>query len=179
MPDPSAQTRENPHFLRDNMQAVSTNTQQADAKSIVAFVTAVRRVLKTTVNWEVMIDRPRIKSGQGPEYDYSGIISFSGTLVGTVVISFHRDLAIQLINAFVGCEIPADTPDFADAIGEMTNQIVGAAKTEMGLNASISIPTVIMGKGHIVARHSDVPCIVVPCKTAAGEFAIEVSIKTA
>jgi chemotaxis protein CheX len=159
------------------MPAVSTDTKQVDARVIMSFVKAVRHVLQTAVSWEVATDRPRLKGQQGPEYDYSGIISLSGTLVGNVVISFHRDLAIPMVNSFVGCDIPPDTADFADAIGELTNQIVGAAKTELGLNATISIPSVIMGKGHIVARPSDVPCIVIPCKTVAGEFAIEVSIK--
>jgi len=159
------------------MQVVEKKPSAVNPKLIVPFVNAVRHVLRTMASWETTVERPRVKSVAGPEYDYSGIIAFSGTLVGTVVVSFHRDLAIKLVAAFTGCEMEPDTSDFADALGELTNLIVGAAKTELGVNASISVPTVIMGKGHIVSRPSDIPCIVVPCKTAAGEFAVEVSIK--
>jgi len=150
-----------------------------DPKLIVPFVNSVRHVLRSTAGWESTIDKPRYKQNPGLEYDYSGIISFSGTVLGTAVVSFHRELAIALVTAFAGCELPVDTPDFADAIGELTNLIVGAAKTELGMNASISIPSVIVGRGHIVVRPSDIPCIVVPCKTPAGEFAVEISIKSA
>lgn len=160
------------------MQAVQAKPATIDPKMLVPFVGAVREVLKSMAGWECAVDRLRLKQSPGPEYDYSGIISFSGTIVGTVVVSFTRDLAVKLVTAFVGCDIPADTADFADAIGELTNLIVGAAKTGLGVNATISVPSVVMGKGHIVARPSDIPCVVVPCKTAAGEFTIEVSIKT-
>src|SRR5437762_2785713 len=115
------------------MQTAPAKPPQVDAKLIVPFVNAVRHVLRTMAGWESNVERPRVKQKQGPEYDYSGIIAFSGTLIGTVVVSFHRDLAVKLVTAFVGCELPADTADFADAIGELANLIVGAAKAELGV----------------------------------------------
>jgi chemotaxis protein CheX len=159
------------------MTTIASTDQKVDAKLIMPFINAVRRVLHETMNWELTFGGPRFKTQTGPEYDFSGIISLSGTLVGTVVISFHRDLAIKMVAAFVGCDLPPDGTDFADAIGELTNQIVGSAKTELGVNATISLPSVIVGKGHIVTRPHDIPCIVLPCQTAAGEFALECSIK--
>jgi chemotaxis protein CheX len=160
------------------MQAVQAKPSSIDPKMLAPFIGAVRVVLKSMASWECTFDRLRLKQSPGAEYDYSGIISFSGTIVGTVVVSFTQDVAVKLVAAFVGCDIPADTADFSDAIGELTNLIVGAAKTGLGANATISVPSVVMGRGHIVARPSDIPCVVVPCKTGAGEFAVEVSIKT-
>lgn len=150
-----------------------------DPKFILPFVNSARHVLREAAGWESTIDKPRLKSPDGSEYDYSAIISFSDTIVGNAVVSFHRELAIQLINAFVGCEIAPDTADFADALGELANQIVGMAKVELGLKATISVPSVVMGRGHIIARPSGIPCVVVPCNTAQGQFAVEIAIKAA
>jgi chemotaxis protein CheX len=161
------------------MLAVQTKPSAIDAKLLAPFVFAVKDVLKSMAGWDCTVDRLRLKQTPAPEYDYSGIISFSGTILGTVVVSFTRDVATKLVAAFVGCDLAPDSADFADAIGELANLIVGAAKTGMGVNATISVPSVIMGRGHIVARPSDVPCVVVPCKTQAGEFTLEISIKTA
>jgi len=152
---------------------------QIDARLIMPFVNSTRNVLQTMLGLATTIDRPRIKSVPAPEYDYSAIIGFSGQIVGVVVVSFRRETAIKMVNAFAGDEVEPDSSDFSDAIGELANMIAGAAKKDLGGVASISVPTVILGKGHIVARPSDIPCMVIPCKTEAGEFAVEISIKQA
>ena len=152
---------------------------QINPKLIIPFVTSVRSVLQTMLGLESKIGTPTIKQKPGTEYDYSGIISFSGNIVGAVVVSFQREAASKIVEAFVGSPVEPDTSDFADALGELTNMIVGAAKKDLGGVANISVPTVIMGHGHIVARPSDIPCLVVPCTTDLGGFAIEISIKTA
>ncbi len=82
------------------------------------------------------------------------------------------------MSAFACCEIEPDTADFADAIGELANMIAGAAKKDLGNLANISVPSVVMGKGHTICRPHDIPCLVIPCKTAVGDFAVEVSIKS-
>lgn len=158
--------------------ATPAKASQIDTKLILPFINSVKSVLKMMLGVETKIERPRVKSVPGTEYDYSGIISFSGNIVGTVVLSCKKDTAIKLVERFAGSEVPPDTSDFADALGELTNMITGAAKKDLGAAASISVPTVIMGKGHMVARPSDVPCLVIPCVTELGEFAVEISIKT-
>jgi chemotaxis protein CheX len=76
-------------------------------------------------------------------------------------------------------DIDPGTADFADAIGELANMVAGSAKSDLGVIANISLPSVIIGHGHTIARLSGVPCVVIPCRTAVGEFAVEVNIKTA
>jgi hypothetical protein len=39
------------------------------------------------------------------------------------------------------------------------------------------VPSVIIGSGHQIARLSDVPCVVIPCTSPVGDFAVEVNIK--
>lgn len=146
-------------------------------KLIVPFVNAVRNVFATMVRVPATIERPHVKPNPSPTYDVSSIIGFSGEIVGSCVVSFQLSAAKKLVAAFAQCEIEETSPDFADALGELCNMIAGGAKKDLGVVASISTPSVVMGPGHTVARLRDVPCLIVPCKTEVGDFAVEISIK--
>lgn len=160
------------------MTTTTPNAPQLNTKLILPFINSARNVLRTMLKVETTIERPKVKATPGPEFDYSGIISFSGNIVGVVVVSFPKASAIKLVEAFAGMEISPDSTDFPDAIGELTNMIAGAAKRDLGENASISVPTVIMGHGHMVAGPSNVPCLSIPCLTPVGPFSLEICIKT-
>lgn len=148
-----------------------------DPKLIVPFVNSVREVFTKMVNVATTVAGVQIKGNPAPTYDVSGIIGFSGEVTGSVVVSFQKEAAIRLVNALAGMDIEFGTPDFADAIGELANMIAGSAKKDLGAPANISVPNVIIGGGHVIARLRDVPCIVIPCKTPVGDFAVEVNIK--
>lgn len=156
-----------------------SSTATEIAGLVVPFVASVRTVFSTMVGVEITVRQPHLKKDPAVEYDLSGIIGFSGGISGSVVLNFTTASAQGIIKAFVGSTVDPESPDFADAIGELANMVAGAAKTEMGENANISTPTVVRGRGHTIARLSDVPCIVIPCKTDMGDFAIEINIKRA
>jgi chemotaxis protein CheX len=146
-------------------------------KLIVPFVNSARTVFSTMCNITATVQRPHVKGTPSTSYDVSGLIGFSGEVIGSVVVSFQRAAAIKIVSAFTGMDIQPESPDFADAIGELTNMIAGSAKKDLGCVASITVPSVVIGTGHVIARLSDVPCIVIPCSTPVGEFAVEVNIK--
>jgi chemotaxis protein CheX len=148
-----------------------------DAKLIVPFVNSVRSVFSTMVGVATTVLRPHLKTNPLPSYDVSSIIGFSGTVVGMVVVSFQKQAAEKLATVFAGEPIDSSSPDFADALGELANMIAGSAKKHLGTGASITVPSVVIGAGHTLARLSDVPCVVIPCQTPVGDFAVEVSIK--
>ena len=147
-------------------------------KLIVPFVNSVRAVFSTMVGVATTVGRPHLKTQPATSYDVSGIIGFSGEVTGSVVVSFQMEAAAKLVNAFAGAEIDPEGPDFADAVGELANMIAGSAKKDLGAAANISVPNVVIGAGHHVARLSGVPCLVIPCTTPVGNFAVEVNIKT-
>lgn len=160
-------------------QATTTgNAPVIEPKLIVPFVNSVRSVFATMVGVQTTVERPHLKHQATPSYDVSGIIGFSGEITGSVVVSFQMQAAEKLASSFAGTPMKHDSPDFADAIGELANMIAGSAKKDLGGLASISVPSVVIGHGHMIARLSDVPCIVIPCKTAVGDFAVEINIKT-
>ena len=125
--------------------------------------------------------RPRLAVPQSaaPNYDVSGIIGFSGDLVGSAILSFCADTAAGVVTAFTGSVLEINSPDFADAIGELANMVAGRAKRDLGGNASITVPNVIVGRGFSITGLSSVPCLIIPCRTKVGEFAVQICIKQA
>jgi chemotaxis protein CheX len=149
----------------------------ATAHLIVHFIGSIREVLRTMAGVTVTIGTPALKTVPLTSYDVSGIIGFSGEFVGSMVLSFQQVTAVAIVGKFAGMPIAPESPDFADAVGELANMIAGSAKTSFGAGTNISVPSIIMGPGHTVARLHDVPCLVIPCDTAEGKFAVEVNIK--
>jgi chemotaxis protein CheX len=159
------------------MAATEKSAPVINQKLIIPFVNSVRDVFSTMVNVPTTVERPHFKQAATATYDVSGIIGFSGQITGSVVVTFARDAAVKLVAAFAGLEMPPEDPDFADAIGELANMIAGRAKKDLGASASISVPSVIIGNHYTIARLSDVPCLVIPCRTPVGDFAVEVNIQ--
>ena len=151
--------------------------RKLDSKLIMPFVHSTMNVFTTMMNVKPVIAAPHLKTDARITHDVSGIIGFSGEIIGSVVVSFQLETAKSLVNALVGMEVDATGPDFTDAIGELANMIAGNAKKDLGVSANIAVPTVIIGANHIVGRLSGVPCVVIPCTTIFGAFAVEVNIK--
>ncbi len=141
------------------------------------FIKSVNLVFATMVGLQITVGAPKQKANPAPSYDVSGIIGFSGEVVGSVVLSFPTETAARIVEAFAGSVMDPDSPGFADAVGELANMVAGAAKKDLGVTANISVPTVVRGAGHTLARLSDVPCVVLPCKTPVGDFAVEINIR--
>lgn len=151
-----------------------------DASYIKPFIASIQNVFSTMMQLPVTVLPPKIKDNPGMTYDVSGIIGLSGDVVGSVVLSFPKDTAERIVSLLTGSPMTADSPDFADAIGEIVNMVSGGAKASFtGKKVSISCPSVVVGTGHKVAKQTDAPTIVIPCATDCGEVAIEVTIQAA
>ena len=70
-----------------------------------------------------------------------------------------------------------DHEDFADALGELANIVAGQAKAKLdGFNISISLPSVIIGKEHVVLQSKHRPRLAIPCDSPLGRFTVEVAM---
>ncbi len=151
-----------------------------DPVYISAFVTSIQNVFSTMFQLPVEVGEPRIKSDRTATHDVSGIIGVSGSMVGTIVLSMPEETASAVISLFTGMEIETDSPDFADAVGEIVNMISGGAKASFQRkDIAITCPSVIIGSGHIVSHQTGTPCVLIPCTTDCGEVVIEVSLREA
>lgn len=149
-----------------------------DPQFITPFIKSIQNVFSTMLHMPVTINQPAIKQGNSATYDVSGIIGMSGDVVGSVVLSFPKETASKLITAFCGMEFPVDSPDFADAVGELVNMVSGSAKGMfVDKDVSISCPSVVIGTGHQITSRSDTPCVTIPCTTSQGDLAIEIAIR--
>ena len=149
-----------------------------DPQYITPFIRSVQNVFSTMIRMPVTINAPVLKKDKSAAYDVSGIIGMSGDVVGSIVLSFSRETAQKLVTAFCGMEFPPDSPDFADAVGELVNMISGSAKGMfVDKDVSISCPSVVIGPGHHINTRSDTPCVCIPCSTELGELSVEIAIR--
>lgn len=149
-----------------------------DAGLIAPFVSSIQHVFSTMFQLPVEVGTPSIKEGGKCTHDVSGIIAMSGEFTGTVVLSMPADTAVSIVALFTGETISTESPDFADAVGEIINMVCGNAKAAFQRkNVSISCPSVVIGSNHRVSSQSDIPCVLIPCSTDCGEVALEVAIR--
>jgi len=74
------------------------------------------------------------------------VISLVGDVEWSIFLGLPRDTAPALAAKFAGFEIPFDSPDMGDAVGELANILAGEVKRKLrakGVNANISLPSVI------------------------------------
>jgi chemotaxis protein CheX len=157
--------------------AAAAAAAMPDGRLVAPFINSVRALFARMLGGTVEIQRPYLKAGESATHDVSCVIGFTGEVGGSVVVSLERGTAEKLATAFTGLPLACGTSDFNDAVGEIANMVVGGAKQELGKRAKITVPTVIVGPNHYVARLSGVPCVVIPCKTPGGNFAVEINIQ--
>jgi chemotaxis protein CheX len=84
------------------------------------------------------------------------LISIVGDVDWAVFIGLPAETATNLAMKFAGFEIPFDSPDMGDAVGEMTNILAGQVKAMLdgrGIKADISLPSVMRAKGiHLLVQ---------------------------
>lgn len=149
-----------------------------DVRFINPFISAIRNVFGTMVQTEVTIAKPLLRPDEYRSADVSGVIGLSGDVTGAVVLSFPDKVACRIASSFAGTELTASDEDFTDAIGELANMVAGNAKKDFdGLCVSISLPSVIIGAGHVVSQSPKTsPQLVFPCQSPFGPFDVEVAM---
>jgi chemotaxis protein CheX len=147
------------------------------AEHINPFLTATVSVFNTMLHCPLTRGVPFVKSEPHPQYDVSGVIGLSGTAKGTVVLSLCEDAALMAAGAMLGERPQTVNGDVRDAIGELTNMIAGSAKAQLEHMAlSVSLPSVITGKGHCVEFPRQVTPICIPFDCEWGRVAVEVGL---
>ncbi len=150
-----------------------------DVSFINPFMRATLDTFKTMLNTDAKPGVPQLKKEKMPTYDVSGIIGLSGDAKGSITISFPKIMALKVVSVMIGVKLKVIGPELTDGIGEIANIIAGNAKQHLnGLNLSISLPNVVVGKEHTLVTQKDVPTLVIPYTTEMGNFSIEVTLKT-
>lgn len=77
-----------------------------------------------------------------------GVISFLGNVSWTFSLALPKDSAEALAAKFAGFEIPFDSPDMGDMVGEFANVIAGDIVAQLDrrkIKAQMSLPMVVRG----------------------------------
>ncbi|MFP4107003.1 MAG: chemotaxis protein CheX [Phycisphaerae bacterium] len=77
------------------------------------------------------------------------VINLVGDVDWAVFLGLPKETAEELSTMFTGFEIPYDSEDMGDAVGELTNILAGTLKAVLdrkGVAADISLPTVMRGQ---------------------------------
>lgn len=86
-----------------------------------------------------------------------GIISLVGDAELSVFIGLPRTAAEGLVAKFAGFEVPFESPDMGDAVGELTNMFAGATKAILdarSVKVNISLPTVMRAQNiEVLTQH--------------------------
>jgi len=143
------------------------------------FISSTIHTFETMLHTNLTAGKPQLKTEPFLTHDISGIIGLSGDAKGSICISYPKIVALKAVSRFLGSEVKIVGPDVSDAIGEITNIIAGNAKKDLGgLNVSISLPNVVIGRAHKITCPANIQGIVVPFASEIGHIAIEIHLKT-
>jgi len=151
------------------------------AEYINPFISSTSNVFKTMVGIEPIKGDVYVKkANERMAYDVSGVIGLAGQASGSIVISLPTKLALKIVEGFLGEKKTEIDDDVTDAVGEILNMIAGGAKqifSQIGLSFKISIPNVIVGRDHMITKHSTINCLGVKFKVGDQIFVIEAALK--
>ncbi len=145
-----------------------------------AFVDSSIHVLKIMAFMDATAGKPYLKNDLSALGDVSGIIGFSGSMTGSLALSFSESCILKIVSNMLGEETKSINPMVQDAAAELTNMISGDARKRMqgkGLNVSAGIPSVVSGKNHEINHTLEGRSIIIPFNTAYGAFVVDVNIQ--
>ena len=137
-------------------------------------------MLKTMAFMEARPGKPFLKKDNSAKGDITGIIGIAGSVKGSFALSFSEGCILRIVSNMLGEEITHVDNDIADAVGELTNMVSGAARQRLeaiGVSLSAAIPTVVTGKGHTVNHVLGGASIIIPFETEYGPFVADVCMR--
>lgn len=147
------------------------------AEHINPFIQSLTNTFHTMLDCHVERQTPRLKQGNAPLHEVSGVVGLSGNAVGTVVVSISREVALKAASTMLLMECTELNADVIDAVGEIANMVAGAAKAQLEeYHLSISLPNVITGTNYEVRFPSNVVPICIPFTCVWGSLALEVGL---
>lgn len=152
-----------------------------DVKFINPFIYGTMDVMEKMVFIKPVAGRPYAKTDDTACGDISGIIGMTGDATGSLAMSFSEACIIGIVDKMLGETHTEMNRAVLDAVGELTNMISGSARKLMekdDLKVFAAIPTIVFGRAHTVRHIIKGPSIVIPFQTEAGEFVIDVCLKS-
>lgn len=122
------------------------------------FVDSVRRYFQVLTKQEPQITSAFLATADLDGHDYNGIVSFSGSYNGHVIVSMPPALLKELL--LLQGETDLADGNLLDAVGEIANTLGGNARKSLGAGLHISVPVKLHGSSGIRARVRKHPYVI-------------------
>lgn len=122
------------------------------------FVDSIRTYLKVTTRQEPQITSAFLGTGDLEGFEFNGIVTFSGSHNGHVVVSMPAKLVREIL--LLQHETDLGDSNLLDAVGEIANTLAGNARKSLGSELDISVPVKVQGLNSIQARVRKHPYVI-------------------
>jgi chemotaxis protein CheX len=122
------------------------------------FVDSVRRYFQVVTKQEPQITSAFLGTSDVDGHDFNGIVTFSGTYNGHVMVSMPPQLLRELL--LLQGETDLSENNLLDAVGEIANTLGGNARKTLGAGLNISVPMKLHGSSGIRARVRKHPYVI-------------------
>jgi chemotaxis protein CheX len=122
------------------------------------FVDSVRRYFQVLTKQEPQITSAFLGTGDVDGYDFNGIVTFSGSYNGHVMVSMPPQLLKELL--LLQGETDLSESNLLDAVGEIANTLGGNARKSLGSALQISVPVKLQGTSGVRARVRKHPYVI-------------------
>ena len=143
------------------------------------FLKAAKSVLASEVGTKVDKGPVSLESTCYTSQDVNVLLSVVGDIHGIVFYSMDIGMALAMVSSMLGEEQEEFDELAQSGIAEIGNVITGVVTThlaESGYRCSISVPTLIIGKGTMLST-LDFKRIVIPLTTEFGGMSIHVALR--
>ena len=150
-----------------------------DVKFLNPFLDSAAEVLKKEVQLDIVRGAVSVQKTAFTTNDVTVLINLVGQIQGVVLYELSSDAAIKFVSRMLGQSFTEFDNLAQSGIAELGNVISGKATVELskvGLDSTISPPTMIIGKGTQIST-IDFPRIVVPIQTEMGDVTVHLALK--
>lgn len=122
------------------------------------FVDSVRRYFHVITRQEPQVTSAFLGTGDVDGWDFNGIVTFSGSYNGHVIVSMPPQLLRELL--LLQGETDLSEGNLLDAVGEIANTLGGNARKTLGAGLQISVPMKLHGSSGVRARVRKHPYVI-------------------
>lgn len=143
------------------------------------FVEAAFQVLEAEVGVKAERGELSLERSACTSNDVTVMISMVGQVRGVVLYGISEKTGIEIVSRILGQRFDEFDELAQSGIGELGNVITGQASQRLaavGLEAQISPPTLVMGKGTLIST-LDFQRLVVPLHTEVGDMVIHLALR--
>lgn len=142
------------------------------------FTKSTVKVFNDFLGMDIVSGKPELYKKSSVFKDITGVIGLAGDVTGSVVLSFSKSVALEMVYNLIMKKPTSIDEEVIDTVGEVLNIIVGNAKQDLEeYDILISLPNVIHGSDYDIAFPHNAPALCVPFRYGNKEFFLIVSMK--